>query len=121
MPLPQAPAAPLDASHSFVISLAEPTRAPAEPMAPLPQVSLDDVQHGHRTQVLAQNSSVGWAGQIGEDAELLALMKATGAHPSAGRRTLLIAAGVFAVGVALVFAFFGDAIIPVVKRAMSGQ
>ena len=121
MPLPHAPAAALDASHSFVISLAEPTRAPAEPVAPLPQVSLDDVSHGHRTQVLAQNSSVGWAGQIGEDAELLALMKATGSHPSAGRRTLLVAAGITAVAVALVFAFFGQPIMAVVKRAVSGQ
>ena len=90
-------------------------------MAPLPQVSLDDVQHGHRTQVLAQNSSVGWAGQIGEDAELLALMKATGAHPSAGRRSLLVAAGVSALILALVFAFFGDPIMDVIKRAAFGQ
>ena len=121
MPLPQAPAGALDASHSFVISLADPSKAPAEPMAPLPQVSLDDVQHGHRTQVLAQNSSVGWAGQIGEDAELLALMKATGAHPSAGRRSLLVAAGVSVLILALVFAFFGDPIMNVIKRAASGQ
>ncbi|MBI1949576.1 MAG: protein kinase [Deltaproteobacteria bacterium] len=121
MPLPHAPAAPLDASHSFVISLAEPSKAPTEPIAPLPQLSLDDVSHGHRTQVLAQNSSVGWAAQIGDDAELLALMKATGAHPSAGRRSILIAAGVFAVALIVLFAFFGDSITRVVKRAVSGQ
>lgn len=121
MPLPQAPAAALDASHSFVISLAEPSRAPTEPIAPLPQISLDDASHGHRTQVLAQNSSVGWAAQIGDDAELLALMKATGAHPAAGRRTMLIAAGLLAVVLVVVFAFFGDTITTVVKRAVSGQ
>lgn len=119
MPMPAAPAADLDASHSFVISLAEqqkPQRA-----APLPVVSAASVSKGHRTQVLAMNNGVGWAGEIGEDAEMLALLRATGAHPASGRRTLL-AAGVVALVVAvIVFAVAGDDISKMFKRAVSGQ
>jgi serine/threonine protein kinase len=121
MPIPSAPAADLDAAHSFVISLADGKPGETRPTAPLPQVSADDIEKGHRTQVFVQNRAVEWAAEIGADAELLALMKATGAHPSAGRRTVLIAAGVGVVVVGLVLAAFGNDIVKTVKRAMSGQ
>jgi hypothetical protein len=119
MPMPAAPAADLDASHSFVISLAEQQKP--QQAAPLPVVSAELMSKGHRTQVLAVNNGVGWADEIGDDAEMLALLKATGAHPSSGRRTLLVAAGVMLVIAILVFAAAGDDITKMVKRAASGQ
>jgi serine/threonine protein kinase len=120
MAMPQAPAAGLDAAHSFVISLVD-AKADARPAAPLPSVSADEVTRGTRTQILAQNAAVDWAQEIGDDAEMLALLKATGAHPSSGLRTLLAAAAVALVGLGLVYAFFGAEITGTIKRAVSGQ
>lgn len=119
MPMPAAPAGNIDAAHSFVISLAGPPST-KEPAAPLPVVSADSVSKGHRTQVLAQNEKVGWAGEIGEDAEMLALLKATGAHPASGRRTLL-AAGLVAVVIAVVvMAAAGPDMARAARRALAG-
>ncbi len=119
MPMPSAPAK-IDAAHSFVISL-EPSGPQARAPAPLPSMDVAAASKGHRTQVLAKNDGVDWASEIGADAEMLALMKATGAHPASGRRALIAAGVVVAVVVALVLAVAGGDIMRVVHRALSGH
>ncbi|HEY4219837.1 MAG TPA: serine/threonine-protein kinase, partial [Myxococcota bacterium] len=122
MAMPTVPAADLDQAHSFVISLAAQNVDKTSAPTALPVASVAAVSRGHKsTQVIAQNSDVAWAERIGEDAEMLALMKATGASPGSGRRSILVAAGAVVVVVVLAFAFFGEDIKHVMHRAFSGQ
>jgi hypothetical protein len=121
MPAPKPPA-DLDAPHSFVISLAEPPGVPARAPEPLPMVPRAEGGAIHpRTQVLAVNQGLAWSQNIGNDAELLAIAKAMGTAPGQGRRTLLVAAGVAVVGLALGGVFFGGEVKGMVTRALTGQ
>jgi serine/threonine-protein kinase len=104
----------------FVISVVDNAKPPV-PLAPLPQTSAKAIAAHPRTQVLAQNAALGWSQNIGDDAELLALARAVGSAPGAGRRTLLAAAAVAVVVTAGAFALFGADIRATVARAVSGQ
>jgi len=128
MPLPKGPPAVLDAPHSFVISLADSPLRPPEPLptpAPLPS-SPSPGQHDKpvsapRTQVLAQNQALDWSQNVGNDAELLAIAKSMGTAPGQGRRTLLIAGGIFLVAIVVGGLAFGGEVASMVGRAMSGK
>jgi PEGA domain len=113
--------AKIDVEHSFVISLAEGGPVP-QALAPLPSTSAQAVsQDKSRTHVLAQNDALAWTNEIGQDAEWLALMRATGAAPGAGRRTVLIAAGL---GIAVLIAaavVAGPDLAQMAKRAVAGK
>ncbi|HEY1099184.1 MAG TPA: serine/threonine-protein kinase, partial [Myxococcota bacterium] len=92
MPPSQAPSvaspAVVDADHSFVISLADarPQRAP-EPLPSSPATA--SAMMTPRTQVLAQNKRLEWSEHIGNDAEMLAIARAMGRAPGAGKRGVL--------------------------------
>lgn len=120
---PAAAPAASDDDDGFVISVVDagPAKAPLSPLSPLPQTSAKAIAAHSRTQVLAQNAGLGWSQNIGDDAELLALARAMGSAPGAGRRTLLAAAAVVAVVVGAAFAFAGDDIRAAVGRAFSGR
>ena len=128
MTLPGAPAVG-DASHSFVISLADQAgrqRPALVPLAPLPappamSATTANETSAQRTQVLVQNADLGWTQNIGDDAELLALAQAMGHGPGQGRRTLLAAGMALFVIVILVAAALGGEIQQMVARAMSGK
>ncbi len=121
MPQPRHAPADLDADHSFVISLAEqllPQRAP-EPLPSSPATAGEMTMP--RTQVLAQNRKLEWSQNIGNDAEMLAIARAMGRAPGAGRRTVLYAA-IAAVVVGLgSFVLAGDEIAAMLERASSGK
>ncbi len=132
---PQQSARPSDADHAFVISLAsdpgivgaaDPLRPkkPLTALEPLPRTRVTTGVQGPaspRTQVLAQNAKVSWAGEIGADAELLAIAKATGVAPGQTRNRLLMGVGVIAlILVPVVFWFLPD-IISTVERAVEGR
>jgi hypothetical protein len=122
LPLPGPAAAPAatDDDDDFVISVVDTGQTPA-PLAPLPQTSAKVVAAHPRTQVLAQNAALAWSQNIGDDAELLALARAMGSAPGAGRRTLLVAAVVVAVAVGAAFSLAGADIRAAVDRAFSGR
>jgi hypothetical protein len=72
--------------------------------------------------VLAQNAGVSWADEIGQDAEWLALMRATGATPGGGKRTLIAAAVVAVVlVVALLASSAGQNLMDAFGRWRSGK
>jgi serine/threonine protein kinase len=121
MPMPTAPAAAPNSDQSFVISLADEKKAPPpQQLAPLPSTSAKDMSTP-RTQVLAQNNAIGWAGNIGEDAEMIAIARAMGSAPGQGKRTLAIAAAVGLVLAVVVGVAAGPEIAATVKRALSDQ
>jgi hypothetical protein len=118
LPTPARPPAELDAPHSFVISLddaAVSNRAPE----PLPPVAV--AQSQPRTQVLAMNQDLSWSNQIGQDAELLAIAKATGTAPGQTRRTAVLVATVIGIAVAIGLAIAGDEVKSIVERAVEGR
>ena len=122
MPMPVAPAV-VDADHSFVISLADSKPAPQQlaPLPSLPATSAKEMAAHPRTQVLAKNDNIGWSGNVGEDAEMLAIAKAMGNAPGQGKRTLLMAAiGVVVVAIVAVAAA-GPEIKATLQRALSDQ
>jgi hypothetical protein len=89
-------------------------------MEPLPKTGMDPMA-APKTSVLAKNDELDWSAEIGDDAELLAIAKAAGAHPARGRRQLLMAGVIFLVLAVLIGAFFGRDISEMVDRAMSGK
>jgi len=117
-PLQAHPPAEIDAPHSFVISIDDSglaTRAPE----PLPAVVVDD-RHP-RTQVLAMNQDLSWSHRIGQDAELLAIAKASGTAPGQTRRALLTAAVVAVVVVVAGLFVAADEVKSMVERAVQGR
>jgi serine/threonine protein kinase len=118
LPTPPRPPAELDAPHSFVISLDDAgvsNRAPE----PLPPVAV--AQSQPRTQVLAINQGLSWSNQIGQDAELLAIAKATGTAPGQTRRTAVLVAAVIGIALAIGLATAGDEVKSIVERAVGGR
>jgi hypothetical protein len=123
MPMPTAPAV-VDADHSFVISLAGDDKPAPQPLAPLPSLpatSAKEMAAHPRTQVLAKNDNLGWSGNVGDDAELLAIARAIGSAPGQGKRTLAIAAGVVVLFAIVAFAAAGPEIVATVQRAIADQ
>ncbi len=121
MPMPHAAPAVVDADHSFVISLAGPAPQPLAPLPSLPATSAKEMAAHPRTQVLAKNDTLGWSGNVGDDAELLAIARAIGSAPGQGKRTLAVAAGLAVVTAVALLAGFGPEIATTVKRAVANQ
>lgn len=122
MPMPTAPAN-IDADHSFVISLADAKPAP-QPLAPLPSMpatSAKEMAAHPRTQVLAKNDNLGWSGNVGEDAEMLAIAKAMGSAPGQTRNTLAIAAGLVLLLAVVGVVAAGPEIKATLERALSDK
>ena len=123
MPMPVAPAV-VDADHSFVISLAADPKEPPRQLAPLPvapSTSAKEMATHPRTQVLAKNDQLAWTGNVGADAELLAIAKAMGSAPGQGKRTLALAAAAAVVVVVIAMIGAGDELSAIAARAMSGK
>ena len=123
MPLPVAPAV-VDADHSFVISLAGDNKEPPAQLAPLPMppsTSAKEMASHPRTQVLAKNEQLAWTGNVGNDAELLALARAMGSAPGQGLRSAAIAAAVVAVVALVLVVGFGGELQAIAERALSGK
>jgi serine/threonine protein kinase len=118
LPTPTRPPAELDAPHSFVISLDDAAVANRAP-EPLPPVAV--AQSQPRTQVLAMNQDLSWSNQIGQDAELLAIAKATGTAPGQTRRTAVLVATVIGIVIAIGLAIAGDEVKSIVERAVEGR
>jgi hypothetical protein len=113
------PADPMSAP--FVISLASEARPQTSPLEPIPKTTTKTLSGGPRTSVLAVNDELEWSGNIGDDAELLALAKASGAHPSSTRRALLLVGVVVLIGAVLSGAMWGPEIKATIDRALSGK
>jgi hypothetical protein len=90
-------------------------------LAPLPTTSVAAVAAHPRTQVLAQNARLEWSQNIGDDAELLALARAMGSAPGAGRRTVAVGLAVAVGLIVAVVALAGDEVAAVARRAFRGQ
>jgi hypothetical protein len=113
-----APAA-VDDDIGFVVSVVD--DGPPVPLSPLPNTGVQADGGPPRTHVLAQNGALAWSQNIGDDAELLAIARAVGNAPGTGRRSLLLAAAVFAVVVTGTAALLGDELRAVADRAARGQ
>jgi hypothetical protein len=119
---PVEPGAPDPKSAPFVISLDEDNKPKqTAPLEPIPKTSAKDISAGPRTSVLAKNDELDWSAQIGDDAEMLAIAKAAGAHPGGARRVVLLALVVLVIGGLLGGALYGPEIQATVKRAMSDK
>jgi len=123
----QMPSVPADAHAdlSFVISLADEhdgPLVPLVPLAPFPATSAKEMaSHPSRTLVLAKNETLGWSGNVGDDAELLAIARAMGSAPGQGKKKLLYAAVATVLLGILAFAVAGGEIKATLARAFADQ
>lgn len=117
-PQPAPPSSHAATAAPFIISLAGEAPSKKAPLEPLPKTSA--AMAVPKTRLLAKNEELEWSGEIGEDAEMLAIAKAVAAHPSSTRRTLLVALGVLVVALALGGALYGPEVVATVERAMAG-
>jgi|GEM_PF-795685 len=107
----------------FVIALdkKDDDQKPVVPLEPLPGTNATEAETPKESHVLAQNDDVGWAQNIGSDAALLALAKASGAAPGQTRRMVIAAAAVIALALVGFLAFNAKSIIDATGRAIAGK
>lgn|GEM_PF-6066998 len=108
-----------DDDVGFAVSVVD-KRAPV-PLAPLPAAAKHPDAAPPRTQVLAQYGALAWSQNVGDDAELLAIARAVGSAPDAGRRSLLAAAAVVLALGAGALALPGDDLRVAADRAIRGR
>jgi len=109
---------------AFVISLATDPRARAVtkvPLEPLPKTRVTTGVTAPKTHVLAQNADLEWSGQIGDDAELLAIAKAAGSAPGQTKLRLALFAVIALVLAMPLFAFAWPEISGTITRALEGK
>ncbi len=117
--------APLPAGdeNTFVIALAsdppEKGAGAPRPLEPLPRSSHS--AGPPKTNVLAQNADLSWSASIGNDAELLALARASAVAPGQLRNRFAIVAAAVVVLLVPVLAFYGPDLVDTVGRAIEGK